>query len=65
MTKPLPRPLPAEVEPVQEVWLAMGLHKRWRVCSIGRTFGEWDQLADAQVFLSLLVDGNANLRRIW
>jgi hypothetical protein len=41
-----------------EVWLALGMGRRWRVRSAEQTFGEWDRLEDAQAFLRLLVAGN-------
>jgi hypothetical protein len=47
-----------------EVWLARGLQRRWRVRSERHTFGEWDELADATEFLRLLVEGNPQLEAL-
>lgn len=47
-----------------EVWIAAGLRKPWRICSIERTYGEFDRLADAHEFIRLLVLGDPTLRRL-
>lgn len=44
--------------PLEEVWLARGLNKRWRVLSVRRTYGEFDDYLDASKFLTLLVLGD-------
>lgn len=45
----------------ETVWLASGLTKTWRICSYERDFGEWDDLADALAFKTLLLTGNPDL----
>lgn len=62
--QPEPSGLTLSAQPVEDVWIATGLVKRWRVVSEYRTYGEWDDLTDALLFLQLLVDGNDNLQRI-
>lgn len=54
----------AEQTPTVEVWIASGLRRRWRICSLDQTFGEFDELADAHAFLTLLVLGNPTYRRL-
>lgn len=53
----------ADIKPAPkvEVWIAVGLRRRWRVVSLGHTYGEWDELGDATRFLYLLADGNPDL----
>lgn len=46
------------------VWIAQGLHRRWRVVSESRSFGEWDDGDAARSFLELLVAGNDDLERL-
>lgn len=47
-----------------EVWIATGLRRRYRVCSMEETFGEWDSLPQAQAFMGLLLEGNPNMVRL-
>lgn len=46
-------------ETPEQVWIAAGIDRRYRVLSCGHTFGEWDTHDDAKTFLRLLVTGNA------
>jgi len=48
----------------EDVWIASGLHRRFRVCSVGRTWGEFDSHGHAKAFLDLLVEGNPDLREL-
>lgn len=57
-------PSPTDAVEAEEVWIAMGLHKPWRVVSLARTFGEFDDLDDARALLELLVKGDPSLRRL-
>jgi len=50
--------------PQEEVWIAVGLRKPHRVCSLEQTFGEFDTVMDAQTFLHLLLIGNPQLRKL-
>lgn len=59
-----PSSLSLSAQRVEDVWIAIGLRRRWRVVSELRTFGEWDEQSEAVRFLELLVDGNPNLRRL-
>jgi hypothetical protein len=52
----------AAYEDTEEVWIAAGLKRRWRVVSMQRTFGEFDRVADAYAFLGLLLEGNPQMR---
>lgn len=47
-----------------DVWIAAGLHRPYRVVSDRRTYGEWDELGQAEAFLELLIAGNPHLRRL-
>lgn len=53
-----------EADTREEVWVANGLRKPWRICSNGRAFGEFDRLEDANTFIHLLVLGDPSLRRL-
>ena len=50
--------------PREDVWIAIGLSKPYRVVSIDRTYGEWDTLEEAIAFKALLLAGNPHLQEI-
>jgi hypothetical protein len=50
--------------PTVDVWIAHGLRRRYRVVSIGVTYGEFDELDEAERFIELLVLGNPDLARL-
>ncbi len=38
-----------------EIWIAKGLYYPWRVCSHAFTYGEFERVEDAKLFLEALL----------
>ena len=48
----------------EEVWIAAGLQRRYRVCSLERTFAEFEDAGRARLFIDLLIEGNPRLKEL-
>lgn len=52
-------------EITDQIWIATGLSKRFRVCSNDRNYGEFEELGNARALKQLLIAGNPGITAMY